>query len=195
MQYQINEIFKSLQGEGYNQGKEVIFIRLSGCNLSCEWCDTNHEDGELMSVDDIIIAINEYNCKSVIITGGEPSIHNLTPLLLALKENGYWIAIESNGTNSLDKYKDLIDYISISPKSVTIQKRANEIRVVNDNLSVNDLQEIETRFTANNYFISPLEQNGLFNIKESIELLGKINAVSNHHWSISLQMHKLSGIR
>jgi len=195
MQYKINEIFHSLQGEGYNQGREVIFIRLSGCNLACDWCDTDHISGDTLSVEQILLSVQQYSCKSIIITGGEPSIHNLQPLLTVLKEAGYWIAIESNGTNCLDIYGHLIDYISISPKSVTIQKKADEVRVVNDNLSSDDLLVVEKQIVASNYFISPLEQNDQFNIKSSIQLLGEINAVSNKHWSISLQMHKLSGIR
>lgn len=80
MKYKVVEIFKSLQGEGFNTGKEVVFIRLSGCNLKCSFCDTNHEKFTELSIDEIIKKVLEFRVNSLIITGGEPMIHNLLPL-------------------------------------------------------------------------------------------------------------------
>lgn len=193
--YRINELFHSLQGEGANQGKDVIFIRLAGCNLTCSWCDTNHDPYTEYTLNSLIENISKWNCKSVIITGGEPAIHNLVPLLKMLKGEGYWIAIESNATRSLATFEPYLDYIALSPKGVIKQKRANEIRVVNDKQSVQKLLLIEKNINADHYFISPLEIDGKFNAMESLTLLGQINAVSHKKWFLSLQLHKLAGIR
>ncbi len=177
MKYKVNEIFKSLQGEGGNQGKEVVFIRLSGCNKKCEWCDTDHENYIEYITEEIIKKVNKYGIKSVIITGGEPLIHNLNPLLKGLKNENYWIGIESNGSIEFGENAELIDYITISPKGEVNNKKANEIRIVNDNLDIGKLLRYEKEIEAENYYISPLEINGRMNIKETMEILGKINEV------------------
>ena len=70
----INEIFYSLQGEGYHTGTPAVFIRFSGCNLKCLFCDTQHEDGILMSDEDIVTEVSRYPAATVILTGGEPSL-------------------------------------------------------------------------------------------------------------------------
>ena len=68
----INEIFYSLQGEGYHTGTPAVFIRFSGCNLKCDFCDTRHEEGEMMTDEDIVNEIGKYPAVMVILTGGEP---------------------------------------------------------------------------------------------------------------------------
>ncbi|MCL3780049.1 7-carboxy-7-deazaguanine synthase QueE [Prolixibacteraceae bacterium JC049] len=193
--YKINEIFFSLQGEGFQQGREVVFIRLAGCNLRCSWCDTNHNDFWPMTVKEIIEDISKYNCKSVIITGGEPASYDITALLQALKDNGYWIAIETNGTFDLTQWHQLLDYISISPKGNIRNSKASEVRVVNSNITADFLKEIESRIDADHYFISPLDNKGEMNIKESLELVGQMKKISSNHWALSLQIHKLAGIQ
>ena len=70
----INEIFYSLQGEGFHTGTPALFIRFSGCNLKCEFCDTQHETGSWMSDDEIIRRAEECPAKMVVLTGGEPSL-------------------------------------------------------------------------------------------------------------------------
>ena len=196
MKYKINEIFFSMQGEGFNQGKEVVFIRLSGCNLKCSWCDTNHHTFEEKSISEIIAIINSHSCKSVIITGGEPITHNLLTLLIELKKNSIWIAIESNGTiKPSEEILAHIDYIAVSPKGETALTAVNEVRVVNTSLSADFLSSIESKIKADNYFISPLDSNGKMNIEESLALLGKINSISSKKWRMSLQLHKFAGIR
>ncbi len=192
--YKINEIFMSMQGEGANLGKKVIFIRFSGCNMACPWCDTNHQTFENISIDDIYKKISQYDCNSIIITGGEPTIYDLSPLLSFLKSKNYWIGIESNASNSMDTYAHWIDYIAISPKGIINQKKVNEIRIVNHNIDLDYLKNIEHIVSADRYFLSPLDDNGSMNIKETMELLGKINEVGHFNWSISLQLHKFAGI-
>ena len=195
MIYYVNEIFLSRQGEGFNQGREVVFIRLAGCNLSCEWCDTEYHTFTEYSADKIIKEIKQYNCNSALITGGEPSAQNLSVLLTALKENGYWTAIETNGTISLERYKGLIDYISISPKKQIKQFEASELRIVNDKRTLEEVLEIEKQVHATHHYISPLEIDGQMNIMDTMILVDQLNQQSKSQWHISLQLHKLTGIR
>ena len=70
----INEIFYSLQGEGFHTGTPAVFIRFSGCNLKCPFCDTQHEERVLMSDEDIMDEVKKYPATMVILTGGEPSL-------------------------------------------------------------------------------------------------------------------------
>lgn len=99
---QIAEIFVSLQGEGKNQGRVCLFIRLAGCNLNCTWCDTkeSRSGGMTMSLDAILEQIWRINPPYVCITGGEPLLQAeaLEPLLASLHRRGTLIDIETNGT-------------------------------------------------------------------------------------------------
>jgi organic radical activating enzyme len=70
----INEIFYSLQGEGANTGMPAVFVRFAGCNLHCDFCDTRHELGTMMSDEEIVQAVAAYPCQAVILTGGEPGL-------------------------------------------------------------------------------------------------------------------------
>ena len=67
----VNEIFYSLQGEGYHTGTPAVFVRFSGCNLKCPFCDTQHEDGILMSDDEIVAQVESYPARMIILTGGK----------------------------------------------------------------------------------------------------------------------------
>jgi len=98
----IAEIFRSLQGEGKNQGKTCLFIRLAGCNLHCQWCDTAYAQsgGIEMSVDSILKQIRHLKPSYVCITGGEPLLQadELEQLLASLHQRGTVVDIETNGT-------------------------------------------------------------------------------------------------
>ena len=108
----IAEIFASLQGEGRNQGKPCLFIRLAGCNLRCRWCDTAYaQDGGIETgIDAILEHIQSQNLSYVCITGGEPLLQadELEQLLVLLNQKGYSIDIETNGT---------IDFTRLQPYS------------------------------------------------------------------------------
>lgn len=102
----INEIFMSIQGEGREIGKPTVFIRLTGCNLRCEWCDTKYAfyEGKEMSIEDVIKEAERYKIKRVCITGGEPLLQRdeVMELMDALLSKGYDISIETNGSLSID---------------------------------------------------------------------------------------------
>ena len=114
------EIFYSIEGEGIEIGRLEVFVRLSGCNLRCKWCDTKYawEEGKEMSVDEVIKEIKKYPCKSVSITGGEPLLQReeVFELVKKLKEMGYWIQINTNGTIFDERIFRLVDLITMDCK-------------------------------------------------------------------------------
>jgi 7-carboxy-7-deazaguanine synthase len=98
----VAEVFRSLQGEGRDQGLITTFIRLTGCNLDCRWCDTRYarSGGEDRTRDEVLAEVHALGCRRICITGGEPLLQarELLPLLSALHHAGYVIGIETNGT-------------------------------------------------------------------------------------------------
>ncbi|ACV64344.1 Radical SAM domain protein [Desulfofarcimen acetoxidans DSM 771] len=100
----VNEIFYSLQGEGITAGYPTVFIRLTGCNLRCLYCDTvyAYEEGQEMSVKDVADRVHEYGAHYVCITGGEPLQQKAELKLLLSLLNRYTVTIETNGSLSLE---------------------------------------------------------------------------------------------
>ena len=97
----VNEIFYSIQGESVYSGRPCVFVRLTGCNLRCSYCDTlyAYENGIEMEIDQILKQVDLFNCPLVEITGGEPLIQSETPLLIySLLENGHELMLETNGS-------------------------------------------------------------------------------------------------
>jgi len=129
----VNEIFFSLQGEGKYIGMPQVFIRTAGCNFRCSWCDTwySRAYGEEMNVKEILDEIGKYNVKSVCITGGEPMLHldDLKKLVRELKNKGYFILLETNGS-LYDKYIfNKVDCVSMDIKPPSSGERSNEILI------------------------------------------------------------------
>ncbi len=101
----VNEIFKSIQGESTHAGIPCVFVRLTGCNLRCSYCDTTYayEEGIDISVNEIVNKIEGYDCKNVCITGGEPLLQkNVYKLINLLKTKSYKILVETNGAMNID---------------------------------------------------------------------------------------------
>jgi 7-carboxy-7-deazaguanine synthase len=114
----VAEIFRSIQGEGRLTGTESVFVRTSGCNLRCAYCDTPYAswapEGEDLSVDEIAAHVDELACTHVVLTGGEPMLFaELIPLTARLRQQGRHITIETAGTLYLPVECDLM---SVSPK-------------------------------------------------------------------------------
>ena len=207
----INEIFTSIQGEGFNVGKPVIFVRVSKCNMSCHFCDTNYQPiwfrGTHSEVFELIKKEYRRSKRSglikepaVLLTGGEPTIYDLYPLLNILKEHDYWVGLESNGRNSIDeKTLSLIDHVTISPKAPKglNQLVCEELRLVKQKwVNVDYLKFIEgIGLAADYYYISPMEIDGNFNIVDTYKLLEESRKYCFIDWRLSLQTHKLAGIR
>jgi 7-carboxy-7-deazaguanine synthase len=101
---EICEIFYSLQGESTRAGLACVFVRLSGCNLSCSWCDTTYATVQAvsMTIDQIVGRVAAFECPMVEITGGEPLIQTQTPALISvLLEKGFQVLLETNGSLSI----------------------------------------------------------------------------------------------
>ncbi|MFA6584171.1 MAG: radical SAM protein [Elusimicrobiaceae bacterium] len=127
--YRINEIFYSVQGEGRNTGRPFIFVRFSGCNRKCRWCDTEHGRFSEMTLDEIEKEVARYKCRSLLFTGGEPALQLDEEILNRFRR--YYVAVETNGTKSLAPLEDLINWITVSPKSASFrQKKGSEIKIV-----------------------------------------------------------------
>lgn len=111
----INEIFYSIQGESKYTGFPTIFIRLTGCNLRCTYCDTkySYSGGKIMSVEEVIKFIEQYPTKIVCVTGGEPLLHKKElPLLLNnLLEKNYTVSVETSGSLSIEGLPENVSYI------------------------------------------------------------------------------------
>lgn len=115
MNYQVNEIFTSIQGEGLRMGVPSTFIRLQGCTVGCSWCDTEYtwkKGGTSMDTGTII---SQVKGRNVVITGGEPTLHNLDELIYRLRSSGRYIQLETSGQQWL-KGDLLPDWITWSPK-------------------------------------------------------------------------------
>ena len=114
----IAEVYKSVQGEGLLTGTPSVFVRASGCNLRCWFCDTPFTswapEGTDISVDEIVAQVEEWDCRHVVLTGGEPMLYaELLPLAEQLRQRGWHITVETAGTLYLPVACDLM---SISPK-------------------------------------------------------------------------------
>ena len=114
----IAEIYFSIQGEGLLTGTESVFVRAGGCNLRCRFCDTPftswHPEGDDLSVDEILAEAARFDCKHVVLTGGEPMLFaEAVPLTAAWRREGRHVTIETAGTLDLPVHADLM---SISPK-------------------------------------------------------------------------------
>ena len=130
------EIFYSLQGEGRHSGCPSVFVRFSGCNLACAFCDTKHEEGVFMEDEAIIRAVNLYPAEWIVLTGGEPTLWIDEDFVSLLKRaTGKKIAIETNGTRP---GPESVDWVTVSPKcdmegagrALVAARHADELKVV-----------------------------------------------------------------
>lgn len=185
--YRINEIFYSLQGEGYFTGTPSVFVRFSGCNRKCCFCDTAHEQHTLMGLHDIINHVAQYPSKQIVLTGGEPAMQVTPELIAALHEHDYFIAIETNGSLPLP---DGIDWITCSPKSQPwALDKVDELKVVFTGHE--NVENIASHFSTTHLFLQPCSSpDGTANTAETIRYI-----LDHPHWRLSLQTHKLIGIR
>lgn len=109
MALRVNEIFYSIQGESSFAGNPCVFVRLTGCNLRCTYCDTRYayEEGEDLEINEIVARVSSMQCPLVEVTGGEPLIQKETPVLIHhLLEAGYDVLLETNGTCDISRIDD-----------------------------------------------------------------------------------------
>ena len=191
--YDLVEIFESLQGEGRNMGRPCVFIRFAGCNLKCPWCDTDVKRRFSASPDEILKEVKGFKAKSVILTGGEPTLVKEMPeLVAALKKDGYWIGVETNGTNAADWF-GFVDYVACSPKrgAPLALSAADEVRVVAEDEKTADFcRDVRGRIIATDYYVSPCDHEGQIDFATAKSVLSQLDG-----WSLSVQLHKLLGFR
>ena len=201
--YELVEIFESLQGEGRNTGRPCVFIRFAGCNLKCPWCDTDVRKKFSLSLSELLAELRQYRAKSVILTGGEPTlVKDMPELVAALKKNGYWIGVETNGTVDAD-WLGFVDYVACSPKAefpdsyrsdqeiASPLREADEVRVVASSEKVVDFcREVRGKIAATDYYVSPCDRDGKIDFATAKSVLSQLDG-----WSLSVQLHKLLGFR
>ena len=194
--YRINEIFYSLQGEGRHTGRAAVFVRFSGCNLRCPFCDTDFSLARPMTADEIIAATAGWrHCGFVVLTGGEPSLQVDTELVDKLHEAGFYVAMETNGTHAI---ADGVDWVTLSPKGsfadhpLTLAiHQANEVKVIFDGIHPPECPES----LAGTPYLS-LQPCDTGDAAANRRLTALCVAFIKEHpqWHLSLQTHKLIGI-
>lgn len=205
------EIFQSIDGEAFNAGGITNFIRLSDCNLRCNYCDTiygqNLSDGEEMSIDDILKKLDK-NIKRVTLTGGEPLLHrnNAYTLLNELLKYKYIVSVETNGSIDISDFKAdfkdvsfIVDYKSKSSlmnkhmqiRNFNILKKNDCVKFVVKNIS--DLQDMEevyknTKLSENKIpiFVSPV-----FGEIELVEIVNFLKTRKLNDIRLQIQLHKI----
>ncbi len=210
MKLKINEMFISIQGESSFSGFPFFFIRTSGCNLRCKYCDTKYayEDGEFIEISEIIENVKSSQLKNVLITGGEPLIQeNIYFLIDSLINNKFNVLIETNGSVLVDKInKNAIKIIDIkTPSSGECTK--NNFKNFNY-INFND----EIKFVISNYedfkwSINVIEKYKIYNLVKNISLSPVYNLLSPKklaNWILEkklnyvrlhLQLHKIIGLK
>lgn len=218
--YKINEIFETIQGEGFFTGTPSVFIRLQGCPVGCAWCDTrqtweaspqDQSDFERIlikteespnwaqvSIDDIMThLLSTYSAKHVVITGGEPCIFDLLPLTRALEKEGFACQIETSGTFPIKVTQNT--WVTVSPKikmrgKLPVLKealeRADEIKHTVGTLS--DIEKLDHLLINldTTHIVMALQP---ISQKESATLLC-IEVCIARNWRLSIQTHKYLNI-
>lgn len=179
----VNEIFYSIQGEGRHTGTPAVFVRLSGCNRSCPFCDTDHLTGSVeMTEPEIVEAVCAHPSPHVVITGGEPALQLTASLVSALHARGRKVHVETNGSLPLPEN---VDWVTCSPKTPPYDiRRIDELKVVFQGQDVEEL--IDLLPPAKVYSLQPL--SGM-NIPKTVAYVK-----AHPHWHLSLQTHKLIDI-
>ena len=187
------ELFYSLQGEGYHQGKAAFFIRLAGCDVGCVWCDVKDSwdasKHPVLSVEEIVNAAAAHPSRIAIVTGGEPLLHQLDPLTTALKAAGFQTHIETSGSSPMS---GSWDWVCLSPKKFKAAlpeavKAADELKVVVFNTS---------DFTFANSFVNDVDSDCKKYLQPEWEKSDAMTPLvieyikTNPSWELSAQLHK-----
>ena len=189
----VMEHFYTLQGEGFHQGRAAYFIRLGGCDVGCVWCDVKDSwdvsKHPLFTIEDLISAVRQTRAKLVVITGGEPLMHNLDALTNALQATGFETNIETSGAYPLSGNWD---WICLSPKKFKaplpdILPLANELKVVIFNTSDFGWAEEYAALVSPHckLYLQPEWDKAAIVTPHIIEYIKQ-----HPQWELSLQIHK-----
>lgn len=199
--YRINEIFYSVQGEGYWTGRPAVFVRFSGCNLwngheadraaaICTFCDTNFVDFEEYSLNQLVTEITLRwpggGTPMVVFTGGEPMLQLNSDLTTSLRQLGWYVAVETNGTRPIHFP---VDWVCVSPKTLTIRTDCDELKLVYPQQRITPpmFQHID----ADHFWLSPMDGPHLAeNIAQAYRY-----CLENPQWRLNIQTHKVIGVQ
>ncbi len=194
----LTEAFYSIQGEGYHQGKAAYFIRLAGCDVGCHWCDVKESwdeaDSLVKSVEEMVATAAEFDSRIVIVTGGEPLMHDLTNLTQQLHEHNFRTHLETSGAHPLS---GTWDWITFSPKKFKaplpeIYDKTDELKIVIYNH--NDFKWAEEFAEIVNDSCRLYLQPEWSKIEEMLpSIIDYVKA--NPQWQISMQVHKYLNVR
>jgi 7-carboxy-7-deazaguanine synthase len=210
MSYAVKEMFLTLQGEGVHAGRRAVFVRFAGCNLwsgreqdrataVCRFCDTDFVGtdglggGKFANASLLVAAVEGFwgaglDDRFVVLTGGEPMLQVDDALIDALHAAGFRIAIETNGTLATHPG---IDWVCVSPKagSVVVQRTGDELKLVWPQAGI-DLAEVES-WSFTHRLLQPMDDaRGSANVQAAITVV-----MERPQWRLSLQTHKLLGLR
>lgn len=189
----INEMFYSLQGEGRRAGEASVFIRLTGCDLACGFCDTEFESGKEMLPEEILETARAIapGCRWLVWTGGEPMLQLTEATTEFFRRHCYSQAIETNGNHPVPKSFKL-DWVCVSPKvaehvlAVNFPEGVDELRYVRH---ANHMAVPKPRIGAKHFYLSPQfkgNQPDPAAIDRCVQL-----CLENPDWKLSVQTHKL----
>ena len=201
----ITEIFSSVQGEGLRQGEPTIFIRLSGCNLKCSFCDTKYtwEGSQQYSVDQVLEEVRKirqgFPAQWICITGGEPLLQDIDGLTRALKKEGLKIQVETNAT----LYRTLpVDWYSISPKPdrytfrPEYREKAKEVKIIiTKNLDLESIRRLRMRFPEKTPVLLQPQSNRKWSMNLGMKLIRQTIKAGLRNIRLYSQMHKIFGFR
>lgn len=200
----LNEIFYSLQGEGAHAGVPCVFVRFSGCNLRCPFCDTDHASHAVPMTDAEIIAyVNTYPAEWIVLTGGEPALQIDADFIHTLHvATGKRIAIETNGTLPVP---DEIDWVTLSPKAgLTTDataplaadlrvRRADEIKVVDTGQNLEPYFGLPQAGSATRMYLQPCwTPDAAQFAANTARTVARVKA--DPRWTLSVQIHRYLGI-
>lgn len=194
MAYKVNDIFYSLQGEGHNAGRAAVFVRFSGCNLRCSFCDTDFAAYREMTAEEIVAQLRQHVAAEpvagrllCVLTGGEPTLQVDEALVSRLHEAGYEVAMESNGTKEPPAN---VDWLTVSPKERTVVTRCQELKVLFDGQG-----EVSDRGIQADYYYLQLCDVGDNSRNAQITEACVAYIKTHPRWRLSLQTHKLANFK
>ena len=201
----INETFLSLQGEGYFTGTPAFFLRFSGCNLRCSFCDTQHWSFTEMSEEEIVREACSHEPRHIVITGGEPALQLTQSLACKLHKAGFFIQVETNGTLPLPEG---IDWVTCSPKDPlpTSPSMGRGLQKIDELKLLFTGEGADPESTLKSLSLEGAERSGVKLYLQPLDtgdetrnrliLRDTIAYILQHpQWSLSLQTHKLLGIK